>query len=116
MHNRNVCNNYLTLIVQQYVVQIQDGCPILLLIMQYRLKNRNTPWINRSIINKMYTRDHLHRKAKVKKCNELWRQYTNLRNDIVTELRNAEKVYYAEQIEIHKGHQEPHEPVHVESP
>ena len=24
MHNRNVCNNYLTLIVQKYVVKIQD--------------------------------------------------------------------------------------------
>ena len=37
MHNRNVCNNYLTLIIQKYVVKIQDGCPILLLIIQLSL-------------------------------------------------------------------------------
>ena len=34
MHNINVCNNYLTLIIQKYVVKIQDGCPMLLLIIQ----------------------------------------------------------------------------------
>ena len=28
IHNRNVCNNYLTSIIQKYVVKIQDGCPI----------------------------------------------------------------------------------------
>ena len=34
MQDRNVCNNYLTLIIQKYVVKIQDGCLILLLITQ----------------------------------------------------------------------------------
>ena len=37
MHNRNVCNNYLIFIIQKYVVKNQDGCPILLLIIQLSL-------------------------------------------------------------------------------
>ena len=39
MHNINNCNNYLTfkLIIQKYVVKIQDGCPILLLIIHLSL-------------------------------------------------------------------------------
>ena len=58
MHNRNVCNNYLTLIIQKYVVKIQDGCPILLLIIQLSLsrchmddhKLSNCIYINHEVI------------------------------------------------------------------
>ena len=60
MHNRNVCNNYLTLIIQKYVVKIQDGSPILLLIIQLSLSrcrmddNKLSNCINHEVIKKIF--------------------------------------------------------------
>ena len=60
----------------------------------YRLKARSNPWMSRDIINMMYKRDYLHKKAKETNDAQLYKEFKKIRNKLVTEIRNAKKQYY----------------------
>ena len=51
------------------------------LMVEKRLRNRNSPWITPQIIM-MYQRDYIHRKAVDTQCDDMWQKYRELRNKI----------------------------------
>ena len=63
-----------------------------------RLKARSNPWMTRDIINMMYRRDYLLRKAVEKNDSSLYKEYKSLRNKVVSEIRNAKQQYYSDEI------------------
>ena len=58
-----------------------------------RLKDRFNPWITHEIVEMMYERDHVKRKAVKHKCQTTWDQYRQLRNNVTSMIRKA-KVQY----------------------
>ena len=56
-----------------------------------RLKNRYCPWMNRDIINLMYKRDYLHKKAVRSKCLNIWNLYKSTRNRVTSMIRIAKR-------------------------
>ena len=46
----------------------------------------------------MYRRDYLCKKAKDTQERKIYREYTNLRNQIVSEIRHAKSSYYSNEI------------------
>jgi hypothetical protein len=71
-----------------------------------RVKNRNNPWIDNDVLEKMYERDHKHRKAVSSKDNELWNQYKCLRNEVTALIRQKKKEYYVSKLETSKTSKE----------
>ena len=56
-----------------------------------RLKHRNNPWINSQIIELIYKRDYLKRKAIKNKNQETWLLYRRARNNVTEMIKNAQK-------------------------
>ena len=68
-----------------------------------RVKDRNNPWVSREILNLMYQRDKIHKKAKQTQDSDTWKEYKYLRNLVVSQLRKQEKNYFKQEIAKHKG-------------
>jgi hypothetical protein len=75
-------------------------------IRRMRVKNRNNPWIDNEVLDKMYERDHIHKKAVSCKDDELWNQYKLLRNEVTSLIRNKKKEYYVDKLESSKTSKE----------
>ena len=56
-------------------------------IRKMRVKNKNTPWIDNEVLDKMYERDFKHKKAVTSKNEEIWNEYKTLRNDVTQLMR-----------------------------
>ena len=71
-----------------------------------RLKIRRNKWVTSSIIQAIYKRDYLHKKAiksnDVNKSNILWTEYRKQRNHVTNIIRNAKLEHYNTVIETHK--------------
>ncbi len=52
-------------------------------IKSHRVRDRVNPWLNRDIIEMVYERDYIHRKAIQLKDNKLWAEYKRLRNKLL---------------------------------
>ena len=64
-------------------------------------KDEQKPWVNDSLIEKIKIRDKL---AKLSSKNKISRkQYTDYRNSLTTELRQAKATYYENQLETHSN-------------
>ena len=63
-----------------------------------RLKRRYCPWMNREIINLMYKRDNLHKKAVVSKCPDAWNNYTLCRNKVTSMIRQEKNKYFENEL------------------
>lgn len=61
-----------------------------------RLKERNNRWITKEIISLMYKRDYIQVKAVENKSNDLWSQYTELRNHINRLTTQSKELYFAD--------------------
>lgn len=59
-----------------------------------RLKSRKSPWITKEIIQIMYRRDYVHKKAIQLEDSDLWSEYKMLRNQVTSMIRNAKREYY----------------------
>jgi hypothetical protein len=71
-----------------------------------RVKNRNNPWIDNEVLNKMYERDYIHKKAVASKNNDMWNQYKFLRNEVTSLVRQKKKEYFVTQLESSKTSKE----------
>ena len=56
-----------------------------------RLKHRNNPWINSQIIELIYERDYLKRKAIQYKNEETWLLYKRARNNVTEMIKLSKK-------------------------
>ena len=65
-----------------------------------RLKNRNNPWIDNTIVRLMYKRDHLKRKAVKYKSDELWESYKQIRNTVTELIISSKKKLFWLQAKI----------------
>ena len=63
-----------------------------------RMKNRYCPWMNNDILNKMYHRDYLHKKAIRSKCESDWNEYTGHRNYVTMLIKHEKRKYYNEEL------------------
>ena len=63
-----------------------------------RVKSRSSPWITRDIKSLMYRCDHIHKKAKRTRNNELIKEYKILHNKVVDEIRKAKQNYFSGEI------------------
>ena len=59
-----------------------------------RMKQRYCPWINNDILTLMYKRDHLHKLACSKKCENTWNEYARCRNLVTSTIRNEKRKYF----------------------
>ena len=59
-----------------------------------RLKHRNKPWMNSHIIELIYKRDYLKRKAIKYKNEETWLLYKRARNDVTEMIKCSKRQYY----------------------
>ena len=64
-----------------------------------RLKHRNNPWINSQIIELIYERDYLKRKAIQYKNEETWLLYKRARNNVTEMIKLSKKQYYENSIQ-----------------
>ena len=63
-----------------------------------RLKNRVNPWFDSAILQMIYRRDYLKRKAVSSKEDRLWQSYKSLRNKITYTIRLKKANYYGDKI------------------
>jgi hypothetical protein len=75
-------------------------------IRRMRVKNRNNPWMDNEVLDKMYERDYIHKKAVSDRDNELWKQYKCLRNEVTSLIRRKKKEYYVTKLESSKTSKE----------
>jgi len=68
-----------------------------------RLKNRNNPWITPEIVELMYERDYVKKKAVKLKDNTLWCKYVSLRNKITQLIRQRKRNYTTDMVNEHKN-------------
>ena len=64
-----------------------------------RLKHGNKPWMNSHIIELIYKRDHLKRKAIKYKNEETWLLYKRARNDVTEMIKCSKRQYYENSIQ-----------------
>ena len=64
-----------------------------------RLKHRSNPWINSHIIELIYERDYLKRKAIQYKNEETWLLYKRARNNVTEMIKLSKKQYYENSIQ-----------------
>ena len=64
-----------------------------------RLKHRNKPWMNSHIIELIYKRDYLKRKAIKYKNEETWLLYKRVRNDVIEMIKCSKRQYYENSIQ-----------------
>ena len=64
-----------------------------------RLKHRNKPWMNSHIIELIYKRDYLKRKAIKYKNEETWLLYKRARNDVTEMIKCSKRQYYENSIQ-----------------
>ena len=63
-----------------------------------RMKNRYSPWMNDNILNQMYHRDYLHKKAIRSKCANDWNEYTTQRNNVTMLVKNEKRKYFEDEL------------------
>ena len=68
-------------------------------IKSFRVKERFNPWINSDVVEMMYERDHLKKKAVNTNNEALWYKYRSLRNQITLKIRNNKKEYYQKKLD-----------------
>ena len=59
-----------------------------------RLRVRSNPWMSKQILEKMYLRDHVHKKAWETKDESLLNQYKSLKNQVTSLIRSSKKQYF----------------------
>ena len=57
---------------------------------------RNLPWLSKSLIQLMKKRNRRFQKARASNDPEVWNRYRNLRNKLVTKLREAKFIYFSQ--------------------
>ena len=78
---------------------LNDHAPI----RKKRVRNKETPWMNRSIMQKMRERDKMKKQAKSSGCETQWKQYRKLRNQVTAMIRAAKRSYISESIVRNRG-------------
>ena len=68
-------------------------------IKSFRVKERFIPWIDSDVVEMMYERDHLKKKAVKTKNEAMWYKYRSLRNQITLKIRNNKKRYYQKKLD-----------------
>ena len=63
-------------------------------VKERRLKDRQNPWVDESIVKLMYERDYLHKTATQSKDADLWEKYRIARNKVTTAIRYAKQMYF----------------------
>ena len=70
--------------------------------MTMRIRSSALPWLNENIRNLIKERNFHHKKAqKSGSCND-WATYRAIRNQVVSQIRNAKRNYYTNLIEENK--------------
>ena len=68
-------------------------------IRKKRVRNKETPWMNAHIMQKMRERDKMKSQAKSSGCENQWNMYRQLRNQVTAMVRAAKRSYICESIE-----------------
>ena len=68
-----------------------------------RLKERHNPWIDGSILELMYKRDSVKRRAVKLKDEDLFGDYKKLRNEVTSKIRQARKAYLERELSENTG-------------
>ena len=68
-----------------------------------RLKDRCNPWISHDMVNSIYERDYKKKQAIKQKDQDLWTEYTMLRNQLTERVRLAKKKHYTEELNKCQG-------------
>ena len=68
-----------------------------------RVKDRHNPWMTNELLQLMYERDCLHRKATANKNSDIWEQYKQSRNRVVYAIKQAQKTYYQDRVASQHG-------------
>jgi hypothetical protein len=68
-----------------------------------RAKNRHNPWMTGDLLSLMYERDRVKKKALKTKNTVIWEQYKLLRNQVVHNIKQAQRSYYKEQVDVNSG-------------
>ena len=63
-----------------------------------RLKNRYCPWMNKAVIDLMYKRDYIHRKAIRDQCPVMWDEYKTLRNKVTSLIKENKRKYFENEL------------------
>ena len=63
------------------------------------VRNKETPWMNAHIMQKMRERDKMKSQAKSSGCENQWNMYRQLRNQVTAMVRAAKRSYTCESIE-----------------
>ena len=75
-------------------------------IKRMRVKNRNNPWMDNEILEKMYERDYKHKKAVSTKDDTMWSQYKCLRNEVTTLIKRKKREYFITKLDSCKTSKE----------
>ena len=68
-----------------------------------RVRQKEAPWINVDILNKIHERDDMKKKANTSKSEDDWKSYKKLRNAVTDMIRKAKRLYVSENISSNKG-------------
>ena len=68
-----------------------------------RVRQKEAPWINVDILNKIRERDDMKKKANTSKSEDDWKSYKKLRNAVTDMIRKAKRLYVSENIASNKG-------------
>ena len=102
--NDNICNTSWSAInllasgisLNMFFIKISNNCAPMDTI---RLQHRNNPWINSHIIELIYERDYLKRKAIQYKNEEMWLLYKRASNNVTEMITLSTKQYYENSIQ-----------------
>jgi hypothetical protein len=87
------------LFINEYLRIIDKHAPVRV----HRVRSRQQPWINRDMLQLMYDRDYLHRKAIKSKTQNDWELYKTARNHVTHQVRQVKSDFIQSQIHKHTG-------------
>lgn len=70
---------------------------------EIRVKERNNPWMNNSILEAQYKRDHLHKLSVQTKDNDIFQKYRYMRNLVTSMIKRAQREYYDSELQKSKN-------------
>ena len=68
-----------------------------------RVRQKESPWMNADILNKIRERNAMRKKANLSKSEDDWKTYKKLRNGVTAAIRKAKSLYVSENILSNKG-------------
>ena len=81
-----------------FITEFKSICNRYAPLREYRLKERQNPWINNDVLKLMYHRDYLHRKALISKTTEAWSTYKHYRNLVNCSVRKLKQAYFKNEV------------------